>query len=383
MTINLTELKQLTSSFKENNKDVFIKIKEESERLYDVCLKIDVSWSGSPFGHHAYHYYNRFLPPPSNERWSIEWGTVNGVPQGWNYLQGDQVKDEIESQMGSGFTIRKYSKEYEELLDRTISFKDDVLMELSEKNNLGEETFESIKNFDLGDIDALRAECINSNRVMGSFMSRDSEALSGGRIIPSHITTLAGVYAARNILEKIKSFSNLVEKIIKQISKKSDMPEESVSSRGVEYRLEHILNKFHIVSRQLLDRHDSRSTIEIKDEHDVQDLLHALLSVDFEDIRPEEWTPSYAGSSTRVDFLLKQEKIIIEVKIARKRLKDKDIGEQLILDIAHYKTHPDCKQLYCFVYDPELVLLKKVQLVSDLQGVHNGLDVKIFIRPFN
>ena len=28
----------------------------------------------------------------------------------------------------------------------------------------------------------------------------------------------------------------------------------------------------------------------------------------FDDIRPEEYTPSYAGGSSRIDFLLKDEK---------------------------------------------------------------------------
>ncbi|MBZ4359524.1 hypothetical protein LAM19_25050, partial [Mycobacterium tuberculosis] len=78
----------------------------------------------------------------------------------------------------------------------------------------------------------------------------------------------------------------------------------------------------------------NRQTIEINDEYDVQDLFHALLKIHFEDVRPEEYTPSYAGSSTRVDFLLKNEKIIIELKKTRKNLKQKEVGEQLIVDIA-------------------------------------------------
>lgn len=38
-------------------------------------------------------------------------------------------------------------------------------------------------------------------------------------------------------------------------------------------------------------------------EYDVQDLLHSLLRPWVKDIRAEEYTPSYAGSSTRIDFL--------------------------------------------------------------------------------
>jgi hypothetical protein len=85
--------------------------------------------------------------------------------------------------------------------------------------------------------------------------------------------------------------------------------------------VEKICLRFHNAARQLRNRHANRSTLQVEDEYDVQDLLHALLKIHFDDIRPEEWTPSYAGGSSRVDFLLKQEKIVIEVKKTRPSLK--------------------------------------------------------------
>jgi hypothetical protein len=69
--------------------------------------------------------------------------------------------------------------------------------------------------------------------------------------------------------------------------------------------IEQICDSFHQVARQLRSRHGSRPTLEVEDEYDVQDLLHAILRIFFEDVRPEEWAPSYAGKATRMDFLLK------------------------------------------------------------------------------
>ena len=89
----------------------------------------------------------------------------------------------------------------------------------------------------------------------------------------------------------------------------------------------------------------------ITDEYDVQDLLYALLRLDFDDIRAEDWTPSYAGGSARMDFLLKKEQVVIEVKKTREKLADREIGEQLMIDIAKYKAHPDCRTLISFIYD--------------------------------
>jgi REase_DpnII-MboI len=115
-----------------------------------------------------------------------------------------------------------------------------------------------------------------------------------------------------------------------------------------------------------LKRHDQRGTLEITDEYDVQDLLHALLQIFFDDVRPEEWTPSYAGRKTRADFLLKKECIIVEAKMTRENLKQKQVVEQLIVDRAHYATHPDCDLLLCFVYDPERQLDNPMAIESDL-----------------
>ena len=146
--------------------------------------------------------------------------------------------------------------------------------------------------------------------------------------------------------------------------------------------LANIFDRFFTVARQLQRRHNGRSTLIIKDEYDVQDLLCSLLLLHFEDVRPEEWTPSSAGSSKRMDFLLKESEIAIEVKMTRDNLKDKEIGDQLIIDIAHYKQHYGCKNLYCFVYDPEGYIRNPRGLEKDLQEIDKSYPVKVFVRPF-
>ena len=148
-----------------------------------------------------------------------------------------------------------------------------------------------------------------------------------------------------------------------------------------EGRLSRVFERFHAVARQLKRRHDGRSTLEIHDEYDVQDLLSSLLLLHFDDVRPEEWTPSYAGGSKRMDFLLKDSEIAIEVKMTRKGLKDKELGEQLIIDIANYRQHPDCKCLYCFVYDPDGFVRNPRGLEKDLQALDKEFPVRVFIRP--
>jgi len=166
---------------------------------------------------------------------------------------------------------------------------------------------------------------------------------------------------------------------IKEDFENESIPESKLSLSSIDL-LVNIVSKFHKVARQLRSRYNSRETLNVADEYDVQDLLHSLLVLNFDDIRPEEWTPSYAGKSSRMDFLLKNEKIVIEVKKTRNGLGAKELGGQLIEDIERYQTHPDCKTLVCFVYDPEGLIANPKGIENDLSRTE-PIDVRVFIRP--
>lgn len=160
------------------------------------------------------------------------------------------------------------------------------------------------------------------------------------------------------------------------VNKKEDSSQKQYENTTV---LVPLLKRFHAIARQLKHRYNDRETITINDEYDVQDVLHAMLRGLFDDVRAEEYSPSYAGGASRLDFLLKAEQIVIEVKMANTKLRDKQIGEQLIIDIKRYQQHPDCKRLICFVYDPDGFIKNPVGLENDLSGIHEKLEVKTII----
>lgn len=145
--------------------------------------------------------------------------------------------------------------------------------------------------------------------------------------------------------------------------------------------VELVCERFHTVCRQLRSRHDYRPTLDVQDEYDIQDLLHALLLIHFRDVRAEEWTPSYAGRSARMDFLIKQEQVVVETKHTRRGLGAREIGDQLIEDIARYESHPDCRALICFVYDPAGLIANPRGIENDLRRLDGSLRVEVFIRP--
>jgi|GEM_PF-1638753 ParB-like chromosome segregation protein Spo0J len=150
--------------------------------------------------------------------------------------------------------------------------------------------------------------------------------------------------------------------------------------------VEHILVHFDAVAEQLQSRHDNRETLSIGDEYDVQDLLHALLSLFFDDVAGEEWAPSGGGSSSRMDFLLLDNGTVIEVKTTLTRKGDAkkirtNLEKELNDDLIKYSRYPNCKRIYFFVYDPERKVKKhttfeRAVASSKLQGI----DIKAIVN---
>jgi len=204
-------------------------------------------------------------------------------------------------------------------------------------------------------------EALEQNILSSCFVKLNSIGTPGG----AGITLLA----SEELMEK---------RISSALEKKWPAP---VNTLAAENLVGTICRRFPAFAKQLLSRHASRSTVEILDEYDVQDLFHALLKLHFEDVRSEEWTPSYAGSSTRMDFLLKREQIVVEVKMTRKGLQQKEVLRELTEDIERYRKHPDCKTLICFVYDPGRLCENSVGLEDDLTGTRGALRVVVHVAP--
>lgn len=145
--------------------------------------------------------------------------------------------------------------------------------------------------------------------------------------------------------------------------------------------LEYLFLRFHSVAKQLHKRQRGREPFHMKDEYDVQDLLHGLLQIYFDDIRPEEYCPSYAGTSARIDFYLKKEQVTIEAKMASKTHRKKQIAEELILDKEYYRKKERCRVLYCLVYDPNGVITNPRGFESDLYEKREDFKAKVFVVP--
>lgn len=276
----------------------------------------------------------------------------------------EQFRNELDLRLSIG----------EELLNRTISNPSELAKSKEEFNSWDDYNTELLKqSFDRPNNDYHRDYCYS-----GMFFG----AIGGPRpsfpeLVHDHKSDINKQY---NRLKKIRDKIDLIDTNVVQHNAPS-IQQKDETQITLE-KLANLFAKFHRIAQTLRNRHENRQTLIIQDEYDVQDLLRALLKEHFNDVRDEDYVPSYAGSNSRVDFVLKNEKVVIEVKMTNERLKDKEVGSQLLIDIGRYKNHPDCKVLVLFIYDKGDFIQNKPGLIRDLNIMtSNEIHIRTFINP--
>ncbi len=118
--------------------------------------------------------------------------------------------------------------------------------------------------------------------------------------------------------------------------------------------LESLLRRLPEAVRQLRDRHDSRPTLRVEDEYDLEDLLRVVLHLHFDDVRRETRTPSYSPA-VRTDFVVGPERLAVTMKLLQCNGREAALLREVREDITYYQ-HAECSGLVVLVYDPEQLL---------------------------
>lgn len=117
----------------------------------------------------------------------------------------------------------------------------------------------------------------------------------------------------------------------------------------------------------------------LKNEYGLQTLVHGLLRLRYGDVRPEDAASQHAGGASRIDFALPEVGVVVETKMTRISLKDKRLGEELLVDWGRYGRHPDCRAIFALVFDPERLLKNPTGLVSDLSQDEGNPVTRVLI----
>src|SRR5208283_257784 len=116
--------------------------------------------------------------------------------------------------------------------------------------------------------------------------------------------------------------------------------------------VEPLLRRLPRMVRELRLRHGDRPPFVVKDERDLEDLLRALLPLHFDQVRPENRTPSYAPG-TRMDFVLATEGLAVTVKQTIVGVPENALTTQWREDVGYYEQRGGVRMLLGLVYDPQ------------------------------
>lgn len=217
----LDEAEKLLKEFGTPDENGIPGIKLASEKLFEAGNKLERAFSGSWAGYHGRLYYDGFKAPPSDNRFSVEWGTLRGMGEGWGEKTPEEVKAEIE-RLGGGATLDTIEKESEALRKRSEELRDDLVSYLSvvvEAPSLAAEkaTVAALSKFKFG---RTTAEYVHSNKP-GQIVSRDSEAVMQGMCIPSHVYYQGVCHAGITVCESVTDFQGQASRLLRQIRLKT------------------------------------------------------------------------------------------------------------------------------------------------------------------
>jgi hypothetical protein len=129
-----------------------------------------------------------------------------------------------------------------------------------------------------------------------------------------------------------------------------------------------VLNNFsNAIQKIITGRRLNHPDFKIEDEYDVQDILYVILKSVFPNLREEDPIPKVGGKSTKIDLIIREEKILIEVKMIKaKDTNETHFVEQLKVDFESYHECKWLRKLFCFVYDP----YKKTRDISNFNDLN-------------
>lgn len=187
--------------------------KDKAEKVTEVCRMIGRAWSGSSLVGHAKYFFHGFQEPQTTERFSIEWGLIHGVPDGWEEKSDEEVRGKIEKD--SDVLLDDMKNLAIELENGFTDLQREAVILLSEKG-LAEADIEKIEKFTIKSTTDIFNDIFPTR-----FMTRDTEAMTGHYIAP-HIYYDAVARFISGFPSELKGFSFELEKIARKKSLSKD-----------------------------------------------------------------------------------------------------------------------------------------------------------------
>jgi REase_DpnII-MboI len=144
------------------------------------------------------------------------------------------------------------------------------------------------------------------------------------------------------------------------------------------------LGQRYLIVRRSLSKHPhGREPVKFENEWDDQYVFRSMLALFFDDIRDEDPVQVTAGSGSRIDFVLADYQLAIELKHTRSSLEDKDLGVQLLVDASRYASRSDITHLVCLVFDYDGLIRNPRSIEKDLSKSQSQPGLTVTVKIFD
>lgn len=128
-----------------------------------------------------------------------------------------------------------------------------------------------------------------------------------------------------------------------------------------------IFNLLFNYLREAVIEYEKRTNTKFRNESEIQNFIYSLLRALFASVEFEDPTEKKCGTSNRLDFVIKDHKIIIEVKYVRDQTHGKKVADELAADYLRYGKSPYGKTIMNYIYDPNKAIGNQVSFKKQLK----------------
>lgn len=144
-------------------------------------------------------------------------------------------------------------------------------------------------------------------------------------------------------------------------------------------KIEYVFDRFTEIVTPLKDRDAGKEPLRMDKEADVQYLLEGLLRLHFDTVHPESYLEEHSMVKPRIDFLLKDHNIGIEVKRPSETRRAKRIGKEIAQAKEKYRLDSNIDTLLVFVYDPDRRITNAIEFENDFSEETSKLTTKVTV----
>ena len=206
------------------------------DRVQQAAEKVGESWSGSWLGYQANVYYRDLMPPPPGAHFSSEWGSRQGAfGQGSSGEWFEYSPEDVEAAINelSGNADLSATRALRKEIAGAIEEEKLQVLSIVESSGLADELLKRLaKNIDDLSVTS-QVKVVKTLRPSGSFMVRDTLAVSQGLWVPPHLSVLAEALAARYDLGIAEKFCRFVRQLGQHLARLEGSTAKDTGGRTV------------------------------------------------------------------------------------------------------------------------------------------------------